>query len=78
MKGFSITRSSSTFSIRLDTFRQRNSVNTNLNVQPGACNVNPLLKNLGYNKNLTQNQKDISNYYKKFIGNYFYKYYILQ
>ena len=56
MKGFSITRSSSTFSIRLDTFRQRNSVNTNLNVQPGACNVNPLLKNLGYNNNLTQNQ----------------------
>ena len=56
MMGFSITRSSNTFSTRLDTFWLRNSVNTNLNVQPGACNVNPLLKNLGYNNNLTQNQ----------------------
>ena len=62
MKGFSITRGSNIFSIRSDTFLLKDFINPNLktisedNVQSGACKVNPLLRNLGYNNISTQNQ----------------------
>ena len=53
MKGFSITTGSNIFNIRSDTFWLKYFVNTNLKsiledkFQPGACNVNPLLRNYG-------------------------------
>ena len=62
MKGFSITRGNNIFSIRSDTFLLKDFVNPNLktiledNVQSGACKVNLLLRNLGYNNISTQNQ----------------------
>ena len=62
MEGFLITRGSNIFSIRSDTFWLKDSVITNLkiiledNFQHGASNVNPLLTNLEYNNNSTQNQ----------------------
>ena len=63
MTGFSITtRGSNIFSIRSDTFWLKDFVNTSLEIiledkfQPGACNVNPLLRNLGYDNNLAPNQ----------------------
>ena len=62
MKCFSITRVSNIFIIRSDTFWLKGFVKTNLkiilidNLQPGVCNVNPHLKNLGYNNNSTKNQ----------------------
>ena len=62
MKGFSITRGSNIFSIRSSTVWLKDFVNTNLkfileeNFEPVACNVNPLLRNLGYSNNSTQIQ----------------------
>ena len=62
MKGFPITRGSNLFRIKSSTFWLKDFVNTNLkfileeNFEPMACNVNPLLRNLGYNNNSTQNQ----------------------
>ena len=62
MNSFSVDRDSNIFSIRSDKFWLKNFVNTNLKIilkdkfQSGACNVNPLLRNLGYDNNSTQNQ----------------------
>ena len=62
MKCFSITRGSNIFIIWSDTFWLKDFANTNLKIilidsfQSGVCNVNPHLKNLGYNINSTQNQ----------------------
>ena len=50
MKGFSITRGSNIFSIRSDTFCQHQLENY------FGYNSNPLVRNLGYNSNSTQNQ----------------------
>ena len=44
MKDFLITRGSNIEIILEDNF------------QPGACKVNPLFRNLGYNNNSTQNE----------------------
>ena len=64
MKDWSITRGSNMFSIRSDTFWLKDFVKNNLkitfnlenNFEPGVCKVNPLLRNLWYNINSTQNQ----------------------
>ena len=61
MEGCSVTRVSNIIRLRSDTFWLKAFVNTNLknifdnNFQPGTCNVYPLLINLEYNNNLTQN-----------------------
>ena len=68
MKGFSITRGSiarASGQIHL----AEDSVNTNLkitledNFQAGICNVDPLLRNLGYNNTATQNQNVFQDIY---------------
>ena len=87
MKGFSITRGSNIFSIRSNTFWLKDFVNTNMkivlgdNFQPGACNVNRLLRNLGYNNNSTQNQNAFQTAVRNLLGlgiSSVAKYYILQ
>ena len=49
---FSSTRGNNIFDIKLGTFWLNNFVNINLkikdNFQPGTCNIDPLLRNLGY------------------------------
>ena len=62
MKGFSITRGSNIFSIKVRYILAEDFVNTNLkiiledNFEHGACTGNPLLRILEYNNNSTQNQ----------------------
>ena len=61
MEGCSVTMGINIIRLRSDTFWLKAFVNTNLknildnNFQPGTCNVYPLLINLEYNNNLTQN-----------------------
>ena len=45
------------------------------NFWPGSCKVNPLLTNLGYNNNATQNQNELQPIARNLLGiNYFCKY----
>ena len=57
MKEFPTASGCSIFSIRSDIFWLKYFVNTNLKIR--VCKVNPLLRNLGYNTNSTQNQTAI-------------------
>ena len=55
MKGFRITRGSNIFGYILDSRFCQHQLEIRFGRQPGACNVNQFLRNLGYNNNSTQN-----------------------
>ena len=59
LRAFSITRGSKIFSIRSDSYYILNTswkIILDDKFQPEACKFNPLLRNLEYNNNSTQNQ----------------------
>ena len=65
MKCFSVTKGSNIFRVRSNNYILAERFSQH---QPGACNVNPLLRNLGYNNNSTQNQNVVQPTVRNLLG----------